>query len=163
MGDAAVGKTSLRKNFMGESFKNSYAITIGAEFSVYKIQDYTLHIWDLAGQIRFESVLQGYYKGTLGALVVFDISNRKSFDNLPHWINGLENNNGLVPLIIVGNKSDLREHSNSEVTKEEAEAYAKTISEWGNVETRYVETSALLGENVDFAFQTLIEAVDRII
>ena len=148
---------------MGEGFKNSYSVTIGAEFSVYKVQDYNLHIWDLAGQIRFSSVLQAYYKGTLGALIVFDITNRASFDNLPHWINSLADNNGMVPLIIVGNKSDLRGNSNSEVSKEEAETYANTISEWANVEVHYIDTSALLGENVEVAFLTLIQAVDRII
>ncbi|MFV2014680.1 MAG: Rab family GTPase, partial [Candidatus Heimdallarchaeota archaeon] len=85
LGDAAVGKTSLRKKFMGEGFKKSYGMTIGADFAVYKMAGYTLHIWDLAGQIRFSRILKAYYVGTVGSLIVFDVTNKESFHNLPSW------------------------------------------------------------------------------
>ena len=107
---------------MGEGFKKSYGMTIGADFSVYKIDDYILHIWDLAGQVRFSQILKEYYIGTVGCLIVFDITNPDSFQNVPTWIEQLvkNNENKIVPIIIVGNKADLRESGKSSISNEKA-------------------------------------------
>lgn len=147
---------------MGESFKKSYGMTIGADFAVYKIGDYTLHIWDLAGQIRFSQILKAYYIGAVGSLIVFDITNKESFHNVPSWIEELvrNNNNKIVPLVIVGNKSDLRDMADNSITQLEVENYVKKLSDWTKFEVPYIETSALSGLNVDHTFKDLIKRID---
>ena len=83
LGDGAVGKTSLRKTYLGEGFKDGYSMTIGADFAVKRLriddQDFVAQIWDLAGQQRFSAVREVYYRGTSGCLLVFDISRRSVF------------------------------------------------------------------------------------
>ena len=167
IGDGAVGKTSLRRNFIGKSFRENYLMTIGADFSVKQVtfEDYVinLQLWDLAGQPRFSEVRGAYYAGTYGAMVIFDITRPNTFTNIDYWINELikYNNHKLVPMMIVGNKSDLRGTTPAEVQvdKLSAMAYADTLSNWGGLRVDYVETSALSGKNVDDAFQRLISKI----
>ncbi|MHA1331994.1 MAG: Rab family GTPase [Candidatus Hodarchaeales archaeon] len=106
--DGAVGKTTLRRRFMGEGFKVNYQATIGADFAIHeeKIGSYHVKfvIWDLAGQLHFHQVRKLFYKAAHGALIVFDITNPSSFDNIKHWINELWLHNEPVPFVIVGNK-----------------------------------------------------------
>ncbi|MHA2250407.1 MAG: Rab family GTPase [Candidatus Kariarchaeaceae archaeon] len=163
LGDAAVGKTSLRKKFMGEGLKSNYGMTIGADFAVYKMDDYTLHIWDLAGQIQYSTMISMYFRGTLGSLLVFDVSRKDSFSNLPRWINELikNNENQLVPLVVVGNKTDLRNATWDALQPNEGIEYANSLSEWANFEIPYIETSALTGLNVDLIFKKLVEKIDQ--
>lgn len=147
---------------MGEGFKKSYGMTIGADFSVYKIDDYILHIWDLAGQVRFSQILKAYYIGTVGCLIVFDITNPDSFQNVPTWIEQLvkNNENKIVPIIIVGNKADLRESGKSSISNEKAREYVKKLSDWTRFDVPYIETSALLGLNVEQTFRNLLNKID---
>jgi len=167
IGDGAVGKTSLRRNYIGKSFRENYLMTIGADFSVKQVmfEDYkiNLQLWDLAGQPRFSEVRGAYYAGTYGALVLFDITRPNTFTNIDYWINELikYNDHKLVPLIIVGNKSDLRATTPAEVQvdKLSAMAYADTLSQWGGLRVDYIETSALSGQNVDNSFQNLISKI----
>ena len=167
IGDGAVGKTSLRRTFMGKSFRENYILTIGADFSIKDLDfegyPVKLQIWDLAGQPRFSDVRGAYYMGCYGAVVVFDITRPNTFSNIDYWINELIkfNDNKLVPMIIIGNKSDLRETSPPEiqVTKMAAEAYAMTLSQWGGFKISYMETSAKTGENVENSFTNLINSI----
>lgn len=165
LGDAAVGKTSLRKKFMGLGFKNDYMNTIGAEFSVYKSkyqdEEVTLHIWDIAGAKNFSSIIRTYYAGTTGAILAFDIARHDSFVNLSHWISELITNNGRrhVPIILVGNKSDLRDRVEEPVPIEFGLAYAQELSDIFGFEVPYVESSALNGNNVHFIFTELIKRI----
>ncbi|MHA1347857.1 MAG: Rab family GTPase [Candidatus Heimdallarchaeaceae archaeon] len=114
LGEGAVGKTSLRRIYLGESFKEGYMMTIGADFAVKKMSlnhvEYTLQIWDLAGQQRFSAVREVYYRGTAGALLVFDISRPETYEVLPNWLHELirNNKNRIVPIVLIGNKADLR-------------------------------------------------------
>jgi len=163
LGDAGVGKTSLRKQFMGEGFKQSYAMTIGADFAVYKIDDYILHIWDLAGQIRFGSIIESYYIGTVGSVLVFDITREESLDNLASWIGELmkHNSDKIVPLILVGNKADLRNKVDNPVDIGFATEYAEELSDWSRFTVPYFEASALTGLNVENVFTTLVEEINQ--
>lgn len=147
---------------MGETFKKSYGMTIGADFAVYKMGDYTLHIWDLAGQIRFSQILKAYYVGAVGSLIVFDVTNKESFQNVPTWIEELvrNNNNKIVPLVIVGNKSDLRDTVDAPISLYEVQNYVKKLSDWTKFEVPYIETSALSGMNVEHTFEDLIKRID---
>jgi len=165
LGDGAVGKTSLMKTYLGEGFKSGYSMTIGADFAVKRLKidghDFVAQIWDLAGQQRFSAVREVYYRGTSGCLLVFDITRRVSFENIPSWIAELlkNNNNRIVPLILIGNKSDLRPTAKDPVLREQAEEYARSLSAWSGFTVPYIETSAKTGENVDEAFKTLLKNI----
>ncbi|MCG3220558.1 MAG: GTP-binding protein [Candidatus Heimdallarchaeota archaeon] len=165
LGDGAVGKTSLRKTYLGEGFKDGYSMTIGADFAVKRLriddQDFVAQIWDLAGQQRFSAVREVYYRGTSGCLLVFDISRRSSFENIPSWIAELlkNNSNRVVPIVLIGNKSDLRSTAKDPIMREQAEEYARSLSGWSGFTVPYIETSAKTGENVDEAFKTLLKNI----
>jgi len=167
IGDGAVGKTSLRRNYLGKSFRENYLMTIGADFSVKQVpyEDYiiNLQIWDLAGQPRFSEVRGAYYTNCYGALVVFDVTRPNTFQNVDYWINELirYNDNKLVPIVIIGNKTDLRGTTPVEiqVDKNMAMAYAATLTEWGGLKVDYTETSALSGQNVGSSFERLIDKI----
>ena len=133
LGDATVGKTSLRKKFMGESLKKEYLMTIGADFSVYRVKDTTLHIWDLAGQNRFGNLSKAYLNGTNGALIVFDITKPETFQSVPDWIDKLQSSvEKKSQIVLVGNKADLRANMPDpfHVTHSQAFEYSKTLSDW---------------------------------
>ena len=167
IGDGAVGKTSLRRNYLGKSFRENYLMTIGADFSVKQVpyEDYivSLQIWDLAGQPRFSEVRGAYYANTYGAIVVFDVTRPNTFTNIDFWINEMikYNDNKLIPMVVVGNKIDLREELPEEVQVDKTSAltYAHVLSEWGGIKVEYVETSAKTGENVTAAFERLIDRI----
>jgi small GTP-binding protein len=162
LGDPYVGKTALRKRFMGEGFSYNYMLTIGADFSIYHLNDNTsFQIWDLAGQKNFEIVRQGYYKGSFGAIIVFDISRPQTFETIPTWIDEMQKNTeGLIPFVLVGNKSDLREEAGKwAVPRENAEAYAEVLRNWAELDVPYIESSALTGLNVSNIFEGLFEEI----
>ncbi|MCY3414337.1 MAG: GTP-binding protein [Candidatus Heimdallarchaeota archaeon] len=159
IGSAAVGKTTLRKNFMGENTGGNYLATIGADFSVSKVEvdgeEHTLQIWDLAGQSQFGVVRDGYFRGTKGILLVFDLLRRESFDELEGWINEFVDKNEIEPIVILGNKSDL---PNPVINKSEVLAYVNSLQnrfEEPTFHVRYFETSAINGTNVEEAFHEL--------
>jgi len=167
LGDGAVGKTSLRKTYLGEGFKDGYSMKIGADFAVKRLriddQDFVAQIWDLAGQQRFSAVREVYYRGTSGCLLVFDISRRSSFENIPSWIAELlkNNSNRVVPIVLIGNKSDLRATIKGSIMREQSEEYARSLSQWSGFSVPYIETSAKTGENVDEAFKTLLKNISN--
>ena len=116
IGDGAVGKTSIRRQYLGEGFKSDYQMTIGADLATKNSsliyaggKQIKFLIWDLAGQPRFENVRKAYFMAAVGALVVFDATRQESFTNIVKWMNELWRNNGRgpVPLIVLANKIDL--------------------------------------------------------
>ena len=167
LGDGAVGKTALRERYLGKQFSSGYVMTIGADFAVKKTRitteegdkDVKFQIWDLAGQPRFNSVRELYYKGSHGGLLVFDITRRDSFTNLDSWLNELFKNSGrgAMPVAVLGNKVDLRDEADDCVTETEALEFAENLknSLKINCEIPYLETSAKTGENVDKSFEIL--------
>ncbi|MHA2295237.1 MAG: GTP-binding protein [Candidatus Hodarchaeales archaeon] len=164
IGDGAVGKTALRERFIGRAFKTSYMMTIGADFATYKTTIYgreiKFQIWDLAGQPRFQSVRTLYYRGTMGALMVYDITRMETFQNTPIWIEECfkHSGKGAIPLILLANKTDLRGEAHNALTPELGIALAKEmakITEAKGFDCPYFETSAKTGHNVDVAFKTL--------
>ncbi len=161
IGDPMVGKTSLRRRYLGQGFDYNYLMTIGADFGVKRVEDVVFQIWDLAGQENFDVVREGYYKGTTGAILVFDISRPQTYENLPYWIDETIRNVGkIIPFIVVGNKVDLRTKEGKwAVPADIAKGYAETLSEWSGYDVSYIETSALLGLNVDKVFTELVEEI----
>lgn len=167
LGDGAVGKTALRHRYLGEGFKQSYSMTIGADFAVKRVnldgEEIVAQIWDLAGQLRFQSVREVYYQGATGALLVFDITRTATFESIPNWITELmdNNKNKKVPMVLIGNKSDLRESTEGAISRESGQEYADNLSQWsGQFEIPYVETSALSGDNVEAAFAQLLRNIE---
>ncbi|MCY3415035.1 MAG: GTP-binding protein [Candidatus Heimdallarchaeota archaeon] len=162
LGDGGVGKTSLRQRYLGKGFKTSYMATIGADFAIKKLDEQNiLQIWDLAGQSRFSVVREGYYLGTRGAIIVFDITRKETFRNIPKWIAELLENihsDHLIPMVLIGNKTDLG-HEHREVTQQEAIKYAQELSNWAEFEIPYIETSAKLGTHVDLIFRRIVDDV----
>ncbi|MFQ5979902.1 MAG: GTP-binding protein [Candidatus Heimdallarchaeota archaeon] len=168
IGDGAVGKTALRERFLGKGFKANYLITIGADFALAtkQIDETTVkfQLWDIAGQPRFGSVRSIYYKNALGALVVFDITRVNSFKNLRNWVDEYwtHNGHGIRPLLILGNKADLRSKEPMNVSNEEGQTAAEQLSqetEAYGFSVPYLETSAKTALNVDQAFTLLGQAV----
>ncbi|MHA1408099.1 MAG: GTP-binding protein [Candidatus Heimdallarchaeaceae archaeon] len=167
IGDGAVGKTSIRNRFMGHGFSSSHLMTLGADFSVIDKQIlpneiWKFQIWDLAGQPIFEQVRPRFYKGSMGALLVFDITNKQSFRNCLKWVKELYRFCGkeAVPIVMLANKADLR--NNKSVKMKQAEKFIKILNEgtasYGIVNT-VLETSAKTGKNIDLAFETLGRAI----
>lgn len=167
MGEGSVGKTSLRRTYMGEGFRSQYHLTIGADFAVKKMKlagdhDVSVQIWDLAGQKHFESVRTTFYKGAQGALCVYSVVERGSFDAVMTWVNECWTNAAKkIPIVLIANKIDLREQfvdnpvmAQTIVTTEEGKALAEKIASQGVI-TSFLETSAKTGHNVEAAFLEL--------
>ena len=167
MGDGAVGKSSLRRKFMGETFKKTYIMTIGADFAVKRMTvgdvDVKFIIWDLAGQPHFRAVRAEFYRGAKGGLLLYDISRRDTFENVPAWMEEFikHTGGGAVAVVLVGNKVDLREKGLNEVPREDGLEMARELQDRYGIPVGFVETSALTGENVDKAFFTLAEEILR--
>ena len=154
LGDGAVGKTAMTTRFTQNFFDSDYKRTIGSDFAVKRLtlQDIdaqvTLQVWDLAGQPRFESVRQGFYRGARGGLLLYDVTRRRTFLNVNNWKEeAFKNLIKEIPLILVANKVDLKD--SRVVSTEEGEEFAKKNGFF------YVESSALTGENVEQAYAHL--------
>lgn len=177
IGDGGVGKTALRRAWLGEGFKTEYLMTIGADFaskemSVYhseskKSYDLKFQIWDLAGQPRFKAVRDLYYRGAIGAMCFFDITNPESYQNLVEWIKCFWNLNGhgKKPFVIVGAKVDLRDSPafTSQVAARHGKTYASEVTKFTKHKhgftVNYIETSAKESINVEDAFNYLAREI----
>jgi len=149
IGDAGVGKSCLLLNFIGKGFRTEHSGTVGVEFG-HRITDVgqktiKFHIWDTAGQEKFKSLTRNYYRNAAGALVVYDVTRRDSFQNIVRWMEEVrEHCNSEVSVVLIGNKCDLDEER--QVSYEEGEALAKENN------MLFLETSAKLAKNVEQAF-----------
>ena len=155
-GDSGVGKTNLLTQYTVKEFNFETKTTIGAQFSQKLInldnKCIEAQIWDTAGQERFQSVTSTYFRGAVGALLVYDVCNTQSFQNAEKWVKMLkELAEPDVVIILVGNKSDLS--SLRAVHCDDAQAFAQKNS------LEFIETSALSGENVSIAFESLAKKI----
>jgi small GTP-binding protein len=173
IGAGGVGKSSLRNAFMGRSFIHDYRVTFGADFSLKEMHvdvDGKKHrmsfmIWDLAGQPRFQDVRTIYYSGVNGALLVYDVTRLHTFEQTVHWLIELKKYRGDIPtppVILIGNKIDLRQHMETRLSFKDGKKLAKVLPEYyceNEFDIPFIETSAKTGEQVDFAFQKLGERI----
>jgi small GTP-binding protein len=174
IGDGGVGKSTFREVWLGGKFRTQYLMTLGADFAakeiIFQHSDYEefklkFQIWDLAGQPRFKVVGELYYRGAVGALCFFDITNQESFLNLKEWINHFWklNGKGVRPLLIVGTKSDLRNESSNQIATEAGIKYAKELTQIVQQDhgftIHYIETSAKENVNVDQTFQLIAKEI----
>ena len=161
IGDGGVGKTSLRRRFMGETFRAEYIVTIGADFAakVFEVDGFKVKfvIWDLAGQPRFREVRKSFYHGARGALLVYDITKPETLEHVPAWMGELVKHSGNkeIAVVLVGNKVDLRGQKGHTLTPEDGLRMRDRLAREFGVPVGFVETSALTGENVQRAFEML--------
>ncbi|CAA7407714.1 unnamed protein product [Spirodela intermedia] len=160
IGDSAVGKSNLLARFARDEFYSNSKSTIGVEFQTQKMdidgKEVKAQIWDTAGQERFRAVTSAYYRGAVGALVVYDISRRQTFDSIGRWLNELHTHSDMnVVTILVGNKTDLQDAR--EVGTDEGKALAEAHSLF------FMETSALDSSNVKAAFETVVKEIYTIL
>lgn len=156
IGDTGVGKSCLLLQFTDRRFTPIHDLTIGVEFGarVITVEDkqLKLQIWDTAGQESFRSITRSYYRGAAGALLVYDITRKETFDHILSWLQDARaHSNSDMSIILVGNKADL-EHRR-EVSRESGQTFAK---EHGLL---FVETSAKNNLNVEHAFLTTAESI----
>ncbi|MHA1930072.1 MAG: GTP-binding protein [Candidatus Thorarchaeota archaeon] len=165
IGDSAVGKTSIRRNFMGQSFTSSHIATLGVDFAQKNIRHedapIRLTIWDLAGQHTYESVRKLYYQGTHGLMFVYSIANTDSFENSARWFVEVSKylRQPFPPIAILANKIDLRESETTKtlLTTKDGEEFVKRFGEKLQGSIIFRETSALTGENIEDVFIELID------
>uniref|UniRef100_A0A7S3Y927 Uncharacterized protein n=1 Tax=Lotharella globosa TaxID=91324 RepID=A0A7S3Y927_9EUKA len=160
IGDSGVGKSNLLSRFTRNEFNLESKSTIGVEFATKSIQadDKTIkaQIWDTAGQERYRAITSAYYRGAVGALLVYDISKRITFENVGRWLLELRDHaDQNIVIMLVGNKKDLR-HSR-EVQTDEAKAFCKEHNLF------FIETSALSDSYVTQAFETILKEIYRLI
>ncbi|KAJ0393957.1 hypothetical protein P43SY_003754 [Pythium insidiosum] len=152
LGDSGVGKTSLMRVFSGDEFSESMLATAGVDFKLRNIaigdEEIALQIWDTAGQERFHRITATYYKGANGIVLVYDVSDKKSYDNVGYWMNNIRQyaSPNMPAMLLVGNKIDL---PNRVVGTDEGVATAKQY------DVRFIETSAKTSENTNGALETI--------
>jgi Ras-related protein Rab-6A len=146
-GDYGVGKTTFVKLFLGGEIAGGYKPTIGVDIGrkIFYIDEtkITFQIWDLSGQESFHSIRKQFYSRTNGAIIIFDVSRRETFQNITRWTKELLEQTGKVPIVLVGNKIDLRDELTEFVTTEEGEHLSKVITNQTGIKTPFVEASAI--------------------
>eukprot|EP01112_Ceratiomyxa_fruticulosa_P016155 TRINITY_DN4847_c0_g3_i1.p1 TRINITY_DN4847_c0_g3~~TRINITY_DN4847_c0_g3_i1.p1 ORF type:complete len:219 (+),score=39.26 TRINITY_DN4847_c0_g3_i1:277-933(+) len=159
IGDSGVGKSNLLSRFTRNEFNLETKSTIGVEFATRSIQTegktIKSQIWDTAGQERYRAITSAYYRGAVGALLVYDIAKHATYKNVERWLQELrENADRNIVIMLVGNKSDLRHLR--EVPTEEAKEFAEKNK------LSFIETSALDSSNVELAFQNILTEIYHI-
>lgn len=149
IGDSSVGKSNILLKYAHNQFKPEYQLTIGVEFGAKNIdinqKAYRIQIWDTAGQENFRSITRAYYKNSVCALVVYDVTNKNSFDSVKMWIDDCRSQSPkTILMVLVGNKIDL--DSERAVSTEEGEEFAKANN------MQFFETSAKNGTKIEDVF-----------
>ncbi len=160
LGDSSVGKTCFLKRYTDNTFQDAYLSTIGFDFK-YKFvtleegKTVKVQLWDTAGEERFRTIAKSYYKGAHGIVLIYDVTNRKTYDNIRKWMNQIKDDSSSnISIILVANKIDC-ENEFRQVTKEEGEVLAK------NNNLPIFEASAKDNINVEESFKYLIEEINK--
>ena len=158
IGDSAVGKSNILLRYIHDRFNEEFHSTIGVEFGAKNLQIedkiYRIQIWDTAGQETFRSITRAYYKNSVCACVVYDISNRTTFDNIKSWVEDCKKlSPKTVLMILVGNKIDLEDKR--EVTYDEGSIFAQKN---GMI---FFECSAKTGKNIEQIFMESTKEVAK--
>lgn len=154
VGDSSVGKTALVTRMSDEVFNQSYVPTVGSQFVTIpqKIdgRDISMEVWDTAGQEVYRSLVGFYTREAKGAILVFDVTSKPSFDSLSHWLTFLEEQAGDAKVMLVGNKVDLEERA---ISTADAKQFADARG------LMYFETSAKTGQCVVDVFEKMGEVL----
>ncbi|GMH14357.1 hypothetical protein Nepgr_016198 [Nepenthes gracilis] len=160
IGDSGVGKSNLLSRFTRNEFSLESKSTIGVEFATrsIRVEDKIVkaQIWDTAGQERYRAITSAYYRGAVGALLVYDITRNVTFENVERWLKELrDHTDSNITIMLVGNKADLR-HLRA-VSTEDAKTFAERES------TFFMETSALESSNVENAFTEVLTQIYHVV
>ncbi|XP_073022851.1 ras-related protein RGP1-like [Primulina huaijiensis] len=160
IGDSAVGKSQMLARFARNEFNLDSKATIGVEFQTRTLtidhKSVKAQIWDTAGQERYRAVTSAYYRGAVGAMLVYDITKRQTFDHVARWLEELRGHaDKNIVIMLVGNKTDLE--SLRAVPTEDAKDFAEKESLF------FMETSALEATNVEPAFLTVLTEIYRVV
>ncbi len=171
LGDGGVGKTAIRRRFMGQGFKSIYMETIGSDFSTKTIEiehnlkavTINFQIWDLAGQPKFQNVRQLFYAGSQGVIFVFDLTRLDSLEDIKLWVNEVKKNNlTKIPALLIGNKIDLQDEGYP-ICDPSSDLKLKdiiyTVLNNNEVPVNNIRTSAKTGFNIDQAFEMLAKEI----
>ncbi len=155
IGDSGVGKSSVLSQYVDQTFINSHISTIGVDFKITNVnigdKIAKLQIWDTAGQERFRTITTNYYRGAHGIILVYDVTNRESFDNIVNWVDNIERYSENPRLILIGNKTDLP--NKRVVSYEEALDYSNSLG------LSFLETSAKNNLNIEDIFTKLVHDI----
>lgn len=156
IGDSGVGKSCLLLRFADDTYTPDYISTIGVDFKIRTIEldgkTIKLQIWDTAGQERFRTITSSYYRGAHGIIIVYDVTDQESFNNVKQWLQEIDRYaTGGVMKLLVGNKADLLDKKVVEYTAAKEFADALDIP--------FLETSALSSTNVEQAFFTMARQI----
>ena len=156
IGDSGVGKTCMMFRFSNDFFQTAFIPTIGIDFRIKTVllrnKRIKLQIWDTAGQERYDTMTTSCYRGAVGIIIVYDITNYTSFNNIPKWLKAIqEHANEDVEKMLIGNRCDKEDER--VIPKERGEGIAKE----NNI--LFFETSAKTGVNIDYAFTEFVEAI----
>ncbi|KAJ3432640.1 ras-related protein rab-2-a [Anaeramoeba flamelloides] len=156
IGDSGVGKSCILNRFTNHGFESVYDATIGVEFNARAIEisekTIKLQIWDTAGQETFRSITRSYFRGSMGALLIYDITQRETFNHLNSWLEDiLEHSSPDIEIMVIGNKNDLTELR--QVEFEEGEKFAKEKG------LTFLETSAKDNINIEESFTKIAENI----
>ncbi|WOH02266.1 hypothetical protein DCAR_0521655 [Daucus carota subsp. sativus] len=159
IGDSGVGKSNILSRFTRNEFCLESKSTIGVEFATRTLQidgkTVKAQIWDTAGQERYRAITSAYYRGAVGAFIVYDITKRQTFDNVQRWLRELRDHaDSNIVLMMAGNKSDLN-HLRA-VAEQDGQALAEKEG------LSFLETSALEASNIERAFQTVLTEIYHI-
>ena len=154
IGDSTVGKTSILRRYCKNEFLTKYVSTIGIDFQFKNMIKFDkkirMQIWDTAGQERYKVVAKNYFNSSDGFIIIYDITNRESFNNIDNWISQINDvANKEVKFILFGNKNDLEE--SRIVSADEGTEMAEKYS------MKFYETSALTGDNINEGFDFLVD------
>eukprot|EP00800_Vazella_pourtalesii_P023358 TRINITY_DN942_c0_g3_i1.p1 TRINITY_DN942_c0_g3~~TRINITY_DN942_c0_g3_i1.p1 ORF type:complete len:213 (-),score=56.37 TRINITY_DN942_c0_g3_i1:186-824(-) len=160
IGDSGVGKSNLLSRFTRNEFDLESRTTIGVEFATRSIpvenKTVKAQIWDTAGQERYRAITNAYYRGAVGALLVYDIAKHMTYESVERWLKELKDHaDANIVVMLVGNKCDLR-HLRA-VPTEEAQAFAEKN------ELIFIETSALDSTNVEDAFKSIVNEIFQLV
>ncbi|KAL8253179.1 hypothetical protein R6Q59_036957 [Mikania micrantha] len=152
IGDSGVGKSCLLLRFADDSYIDSYISTIGVDFKIRTVEQdgktIKLQIWDTAGQERFRTITSSYYRGAHGIIIVYDVTDLESFNNVKQWLSEIDRYaSENVNKLLVGNKCDLTE--SRAVSYDTAKEFAD------NIGIPFMETSAKDATNVEHAFMAM--------
>ena len=160
LGDSTVGKTCFLIKYTDQSFQDIHMATIGLDYRVKTMKlknnkEVKIQIWDTAGQDRFRSITKNYYKGSHGIILIYDITNRRTFENVQQWISQIrEETSQNVVIYLIGNKIDMKEER--KVSTEEGKKLADELG------LPFMETSAKEGININEVFDDIVERVDKV-
>jgi len=159
LGDSSVGKTCFLMKYTDEAFQETHMATIGLDYRLKSMKlkngkTVKIQIWDTAGQDRFRSITKNYYKGSHGIILIYDITNPITFENITHWVSQVrEEASKNVVIYLIGNKIDLEEER--KVSTEEGEKLAEKLG------LPFNETSAFDGTNINETFDDIVERIDK--